>query len=60
MSIIDNMNLSNREELISVLQQANQPNPEAQQAQQAMQQAQMAVPEVTDCCTQWSGTRVTG
>ena len=36
MSIIDNMNLSNREELISSLQQANQPNPEAQQAQQAM------------------------
>ena len=41
MSIIDNMNLSNREELISSLQQANQPNPQAQQAQQAMQQAQM-------------------
>ena len=41
MSIIDNMNLSNREELISALQQANQPNPQAQQAQQAMQQAQM-------------------
>ncbi len=41
MSIIDNMNLSNREELISSLQQANQPNPQAQQAQQAMQQAQV-------------------
>ena len=41
MSIIDNMNLSNREELISALQQANQPNPQAQQAQQAMQQAQV-------------------
>ena len=41
MSIVDNMNLANREELIMALQQANQPNPEAQQAQQAMQQAQV-------------------
>jgi len=40
-SIIDNMNLSNREQLIASLQQANQPNPEAQQAQQAAQQAQL-------------------
>ena len=42
MSIIDNMNLSNREELIATLEQANQPNPEAQQAEQAAQQAQLA------------------
>jgi hypothetical protein len=43
MSIIDNMNLSNREELIQVLEQANTPNPEAEQAaQQAAQQAQEA------------------
>jgi hypothetical protein len=44
-SIIDNMNLSNREELISKMQQAeqaSQPTPEQQQAQQAAQQAQMA------------------
>ena len=41
MSIVDNMNLANREELVAALQQANQPNPEAQQAQQAMQQAQV-------------------
>ena len=41
-SIIDNMNLANREELIAVLDQANQPNPQAQQAAQAAQQAQMA------------------
>jgi hypothetical protein len=40
-SIIDNMNLSNREELIATLEQANQPNPEAQQAAQAAQQAQV-------------------
>jgi hypothetical protein len=42
MSIVDNMNLANREELVMALQQANQPNPEAQQAQQAAQQAQLA------------------
>ena len=40
-SIIDNMNLSNREELIASLQEAMQPSPEDQQAQQAMQQAQL-------------------
>ena len=40
-SIIDNMNLSNREELIIALQQAAQPSPEQQQAQQAAQQVQM-------------------
>lgn len=40
-SIVDNMNLANREELIAKLDQANQPNPEAQQAQQAAQQAQL-------------------
>ena len=41
-SIIDNMNLSNREELIGAMQQASQPNPQAQQMQMQMQQAQMA------------------
>jgi len=40
-SIVDNMNLSNREELIAKLDQANQPNPEAQQAQQAAQAEQV-------------------
>lgn len=40
-SIIDNMNLSNREQLIQTLQEAGQPSPEAQQAQQAAQQAQV-------------------
>jgi len=40
-SIIDNMNLSNREELIASMQQASQPNPEAQQAAQQAQQAQL-------------------
>lgn len=41
-SIIDNMNLANREELIALLDQANQPNPEAQQAQQQAQQSELA------------------
>ena len=41
MSIVDNMNLSNREELVAALQQANQPNPEAQQMAMAAQQAQI-------------------
>ena len=41
MSIVDNMNLANREELIMALQQANQPNPEAQQMAMAAQQAQL-------------------
>ena len=40
-SIIDNMNLSNREELIAAMQQAAQPNPEAQQMAQMAQQAQL-------------------
>lgn len=40
-SIIDNMNLSNREQLITSMQQAQQPNPQAQQMAQAAQQAQL-------------------
>jgi hypothetical protein len=40
-SIIDNMNLSNREELISALQKALEPNPEAQQMAQEAQMAQV-------------------
>ena len=40
-SIIDNMNLSNREELIASMQQAQQPNPQAQQMAQVAQQAQL-------------------
>ena len=41
-SIIDNMNLSNREELLAAMQQAMQPNQEAQQMAMAAQQAQIA------------------
>ena len=40
-SIIDNMNLSNREELIATMQQASQPNPHAQQMAMVAQQAQV-------------------
>jgi hypothetical protein len=42
-SIVDNMNLSNREELIASMQQAQQPNPEAQQAAMQAQQSQLAL-----------------
>ena len=41
-SIIDNMNLSNREELIASMTQAQQPDPQAQQMAQMAQQAQLA------------------
>ena len=41
-SIIDNMNISNREQLIQTIQQASQPSPEQVQAQQQAQQVQLA------------------
>jgi hypothetical protein len=40
-AVIDNMGLSNREELMAQMQQAAQPNPEAQQAAQMQQQLQL-------------------
>src|SRR5210317_2381681 len=40
-SIVDNMNLSNREELIASMQQASQPDPQAQQMAMVAQQAQL-------------------
>jgi len=40
-SIVDNMNLSNREELLATLQQASQPDPQAQQMAMQQQQAQL-------------------
>ena len=40
-SIIDNMNLSNREELIAAMQQASQPNPQAQEMAMMAQQSQL-------------------
>lgn len=41
-AVIDNMSLSNREDLINKLQQLSQPNPQAQQAQQVQMEQQMA------------------
>jgi len=40
-SIIENMNLSNRDDLLAAMQQASQPNPEQQQMQQQAAQVQM-------------------
>ena len=40
-SVVDNMNLSNREELLAAMAQAMQPNPQAQQMQMQAQQAQL-------------------
>ena len=41
--IIDHLNVSNRDELIQAIEQANQPNPEAQKQAQEQQQMQMAI-----------------
>ena len=41
-SIIDNMNLSNREELIKSMQEAIKPNPETEKINATVQQAQLA------------------
>ena len=40
-SVIDNMNLSNREELIASIRKANEPNPQEQQEKQAQLKAQI-------------------
>ena len=40
-AVVDNMGLSNREELLAQLKQAAQPNPQAQQAQQQQMEMQM-------------------
>jgi hypothetical protein len=41
-SIVDNMNLSNREQIIAKIREANQPNPQAQQMQQATFESELA------------------
>tara|TARA_R110000764_G_scaffold9609_1_gene30611 strand:- start:3459 stop:5423 length:1965 start_codon:yes stop_codon:yes gene_type:complete len=46
-SIVENMNLSNREEMIAKLRESQQPNPEAQKAQQEAQAVQMAKEQAT-------------
>ena len=40
-AIIEHMNVTSKEQLLRVIDQSNQPNPQAQQAQQAQMQAQM-------------------
>jgi formaldehyde-activating enzyme involved in methanogenesis len=40
-SVIDNMSLSNREQIIAFMRQANQPDPQVAQAAQAAQQVQL-------------------
>jgi transcriptional antiterminator Rof (Rho-off) len=42
-SIIENMNLNNREQLMAAMQQAAQPNPQAQQMAMQAQQVQLAL-----------------
>ena len=46
-SIIDNMNLSNREEMIAKLRESMKPNPQAMEAQQQAMQVQMAKEQAT-------------
>ena len=41
-SIVDNMNVANREELIGLIDKASQPTPEAQQASEETRQAELA------------------
>ena len=41
-SIVDNMNVANREELIDLIDKASQPTPEAQKAQEETRQAELA------------------
>lgn len=46
-SIIDNMNLSNREQMIKTIEEAMKPSPEQQQAQQAAMQREMEIHQAT-------------
>jgi hypothetical protein len=46
-SIVDNMNLSNREEIIAAMQQSTQPDPQAVEAQQQQQQLALAQAQAT-------------
>ena len=46
-SIVENMNLSNREEMIAKLRQAMQPNPEQEQLKQQIAQLQLAKEQAT-------------
>jgi len=46
-AVIDNMAISNRDEIVAAIQQASQPNPEAQQLQQVQTQLQIQSAEAT-------------
>ena len=46
-SIVDNMGISNREEIIEQLQKANQPNPEQQQIAKMKQELEMVAAQAT-------------
>jgi hypothetical protein len=46
-AVIDNMGLSNREEMIAQIKQLSQPSPEQQQAQQQAQQMEMRMQQAT-------------
>jgi len=46
-AVIENMNLSNRDELIAQLKQSQQPNPEQQQQQQMAMQVELAKEQAT-------------
>lgn len=46
-AVVDNMAISNRDEIVAAIQQASQPNPEAQQLQQIQTQLQIQSAEAT-------------
>jgi hypothetical protein len=60
-SIVESMNITNREELLDILQKASAPNPEAKQMQQAMHKLEMdtkqAIIEYTQAQTYESKSR---
>ena len=58
-SIIDNMNLSNREELLTAMQQAMQPNPASTANGYGSTTSTATVPAVTNSSTVCSGSGVT-
>jgi hypothetical protein len=51
-AIVDNMNISNREELIQQLQKSQQPNPQEQQEKQMQLQVQLAKEQATAAALQ--------
>ena len=58
-SVIENMNLSNREEMIMKLREAGKPNPEQQQAAQMQMQVQLAKEQATAAALQAQASEAT-